>query len=188
VLRPGLALDPIAIFLDRDGTLNAKAKEGEYIRHPSQLTLLPKAAMAVAALNRARLPAVLISNQRWLSGRDADSAAYAAIHTRLEHLLQHEAGAHLDAAYCCPHAKESCRCRKPAPGLLLRASAELGLDLSRCVVIGDRASDIAAGRAVGAATVLLGSIGDSQVKPDAVVANLAAAVSLVLATKGDIAC
>ena len=71
------------VFLDRDGTLNVKPPEGEYITSPADLVLLPGAARAVADLNAAGLFTVLVTNQRWLSAPIADPALYAAIHARL---------------------------------------------------------------------------------------------------------
>jgi D-glycero-D-manno-heptose 1,7-bisphosphate phosphatase len=143
-----------AIFLDRDGTLNLKAPEGEYIRHPAELTLLPGAASAVRRINAAGIPAILVTNQRWLSGPAADTTAYLAVARELARQLAVE-GAALDACYVCPHAIGGCRCRKPEPGLLLRAAAELGISLADSVMIGDAPTDVQAGLAAGLATVLI---------------------------------
>lgn len=174
--------DVRTVFLDRDGTINVKAAAGEYIRSPADLVLLPGAAKAVAALNAAGLRTVLVTNQRWLSEGSADPASYAAVHERLEQLLADE-GARLDAAYHCPHASASCDCRKPAAGLLLRAAREQGLDLARSVMIGDTEGDVRAGRAAGAATVLLRrGVGDTY-GADAVAEDLAAAVQLILTAR-----
>jgi len=143
-----------AIFLDRDGTINKKAPEGEYIRDPGDLELLPGAAKAVSRINKAGIPAILVTNQRWLSWPAADLDGYLAVQRELGRLLACH-GAWLDACYMCPHAADSCDCRKPAPGMLRRASADLGIDLSASIVIGDSPSDAAAGRAAGATTVLI---------------------------------
>jgi D-glycero-D-manno-heptose 1,7-bisphosphate phosphatase len=162
-----------AVFLDRDGTLNVKAAAGEYIRNPADLVLLPGAARAVAALNAARLRTVLVTNQRWLSDQSADPASYAAVHARLEHLLAREGG-RLDAAYHCPHAAGACDCRKPAAGMLRRAAAEHGFDLSRAVIVGDSHADMAAGRAAGTAAILLRAGSEGAASADAVVKDLGA--------------
>jgi D-glycero-D-manno-heptose 1,7-bisphosphate phosphatase len=145
------------IFLDRDGTLNRKAPDGEYIERPQDLELIVGAARAVLQINRAGIPAVLVTNQRWLS-TSSGLAAYPAIESRLRKLLG-AAGAKLDASYTCPHPKDSCNCRKPAPGLLLRGAADLGIDLSSSVMIGDSVADMHAGLAAGAATVLVDPAG-----------------------------
>lgn len=139
--------------------------------------LLPGAAAALAALNAAGLTTVLVTNQRWLSRPDADPARYAATHARLVELLAAE-GAHLDAAYHCPHAADACDCRKPRPGMLLRAAAELGLDLARSVIVGDAASDVAAGRAAGVRTIRLAATPDPDA--DSTVADLGAATTHLL--------
>lgn len=163
------------VFLDRDGTINVKAPEGEYIRTPDELVLLPGAAKAVAALNSAGVRTILVTNQRWLSTPSADPARFAAVQKRLEELLADE-GARLDAVYHCPHATDSCDCRKPLAGMLLRAAQEHGFDLEESVMIGDSESDVRAGTAAGAATIRLGG-GEGA---DYVVDDLAAAVRLIV--------
>jgi D-glycero-D-manno-heptose 1,7-bisphosphate phosphatase len=142
------------VFLDRDGTINVKAAEGEYIRSPVELVLVPGAAEAVAALNAAGLRTVLVTNQRWLSEPSADPTHFAAIQDRLRQLLADQ-GARLDAAYHCPNAAKSCDCRKPLAGMLIRAAAEHSFDVAESVMIGDSDADVMAGRAAGAATILL---------------------------------
>ncbi|OMC50265.1 HAD-IIIA family hydrolase [Mycobacterium sp. IS-1264] len=168
------------VFLDRDGTINVKAAEGEYVKSPEELVLLPGAAEALAALNAAGIRTVLVTNQRWLSEPSADPAHFDAIQSRLQELLAAE-GAHLDAAYHCPHAADSCDCRKPLGGMLFRAAREHGFDLAESVMIGDSEADVLAGRAAGAATVLLRPGGGEVANADAVVDDLAAAVRLILA-------
>ncbi|OBG57493.1 HAD-IIIA family hydrolase [Mycobacterium sp. E3339] len=170
------------VFLDRDGTINVKAPDGEYIRSPDELVLLPGAARAVAALNAAGLRTVLVTNQRWLSEPAADTARFAAVHQRLEQLLADE-GARIDAAYHCPHAAASCDCRKPEAGMLLRAAREHGFALTESVMIGDSDADVQAGRAAGAATVLLRAGGGTAAGADVVVDDLAAAVRLILGAR-----
>lgn len=144
----------IAIFLDRDGTLNEAAAPGDYIRRPAQLRLVPGAAAAVRMINATEFKAIVVTNQRWLSEQAADVQSYAAIQTRLTRLLA-SGGARLDACYVCPHAANSCDCRKPAPGMLLRAAVDFGIDLRRSFVVGDSMTDVRAGLAVGATTVLI---------------------------------
>ncbi|SPM35257.1 Histidinol phosphatase or a related phosphatase [Mycobacterium rhizamassiliense] len=172
------------VFLDRDGTINVKAAEGEYIRAPQDLVMLPGAAKAVAALNAAGVRTILVTNQRWLSTPSADPARFAAVQQRLDELLADE-GAHLDAAYHCPHAVDSCDCRKPLAGMLFRAAQEHGLDLSESVMIGDSESDVLAGRAAGAATILLRTgAAPAAAGADVVVDDLAAAVRLIVPSVG----
>ncbi|MDM4140411.1 MULTISPECIES: HAD-IIIA family hydrolase [Mycobacterium] len=171
--------DVRTVFLDRDGTINVKAAEGEYIRSPDELVLLPGAAKAVAALNAAGLRTVLVTNQRWLSEKPAEPTHFTAIQQRLQELLASD-GARLDAAYHCPHAANSCDCRKPLAGMLVRAAQEHDFDLAESVMIGDGDADVMAGRAAGAVTVLLRPGGDESVDADFVVDDLAAAVELIV--------
>jgi D-glycero-D-manno-heptose 1,7-bisphosphate phosphatase len=172
------------VFLDRDGTVNAKASAGAYVTSPDQLVLLPGAAKAVAALNAADIRTVLVTNQRWLSEQTAATTRYLDIHARLEQLLALE-GARLDASYYCPHPVGVCDCRKPKPGMLVRAAREHSFDLARAVIIGDSDSDLMAGRSAGTATVLLSSDGGTSPGADAVAKDLDAAVRLVLGLSAD---
>lgn len=167
------------VFLDRDGTINVKAAEGEYIRSPAELELLPGAARALAALNAAGLRTVLVTNQRWLSEKTADPADFVATQRHLRELLARE-GARLDAAYHCPHAANSCDCRKPLAGMLVRAAREHGFDLADSVMIGDTDIDMLAGRAAGTATILLRPGGEACDSVDFVVDDLAAAAQLIV--------
>jgi len=169
------------VFLDRDGTINVKPPEGEYVTSPDGLVLLPGAGRSVARLNAAGVQTVLVTNQSWLSRSSGISARYAAIHARLAQLLAAE-GARLDAAYHCPHAPATCDCRKPQPGMLQRAARELRIELDQAVTIGDRDSDLMAGRAAGTLTILLrpGAGGSAAAYADAVADDLPSAVDLIL--------
>lgn len=179
---PGPGLEGIrTVFLDRDGTINVKPPEGEYITSPAELVLLPGAAAAVARLNAAGIGTVLVTNQSWLFRSPGNAERYAAVHARLAQLLAAE-GAWLDAAYHCPHAPGTCNCRKPLPGMLQRAAGELRLELSRSVIIGDRDSDLMAGRAAGTSAILVrtGDDGPAAVDAGIVADDLPAAVRLIL--------
>ncbi len=148
-----------AVFLDRDGTLT---EEVGYVNHPSRLRLQPRSAQAIRRLNGAGIAAVVVTNQAGIARGYFSEDVLAAVNATLVSRLKDE-GAYLDGIYVCTHhptAGESpyrmvCDCRKPRPGLLLRAAAELGLDLSRSTLVGDRASDLVAGRAAGARSVLV---------------------------------
>jgi D-glycero-D-manno-heptose 1,7-bisphosphate phosphatase len=166
------------VFLDRDGTVNVKAFEGEYITSPGGLMLLPGAGAAISRLNAASVRVILVTNQRWLSALP-NVTPYERVHARLEKLLA-ENGAHLDAAYYCPHASHSCLCRKPHPGMLERAAVEHRFSLTDAVMIGDRGSDIEAGRVAGTATILLSAEPQASSSADYVVADLTGAVRLIL--------
>ena len=145
--------------MDRDGCLT---EEVGYVNHVSRVRLLPRAAEAIRRLNRAGVPAVVVTNQAGIAKGYFSEEVLDAVNAEM--LAQLEArDARLEGLYVCTHHpregkapyRSRCDCRKPRPGLLLRAAAELGLDLSASVMIGDKISDVAAGHAVGAAAVLV---------------------------------
>ncbi len=153
-----------AVFLDRDGTLNVK---NGFITSPEQLTLLPGAAAAVRAINQKGWLAVLATNQPVIARGECTEETLRSIHNRLETLLGAE-GAYLDAIYYCPHhpdggypgevkeLKIECGCRKPAPGLLLRAAEDMNIDLSASYMAGDSRRDIGCAANAGCTPVFLG--------------------------------
>ncbi len=148
-----------AVFLDRDGTI---IREADYLRSVAQLRLLPGAAAAIRRLNEAGLAVVITTNQSGIARGLLTEADLSEINEALSKRLSAR-GATIDAIYYCPHHPEvgkppyrrRCRCRKPAPGMLLRAAKDLGLDLARSFSVGDSERDLAAGRKVGARTVLV---------------------------------
>ncbi|HEY7478628.1 MAG TPA: HAD-IIIA family hydrolase [Actinomycetota bacterium] len=143
-----------AALVDRDGTINVETP-GSYVLAPDAMRLLPGAAAGLRRLHRSGLAVVVISNQAPVGRGWIDGAELAAINRRMEELLAEE-GAGVDAIYSCPHdGADGCRCRKPEPGLLLDAAADLDLDLAGSFVVGDKASDLEAGRRVGATTILV---------------------------------
>lgn len=135
-----------AVFLDRDGTIN---EQMGYLNHLSRFHLLPRVCEAIRLLNERQIPAVVVTNQSGLARGYFPESLLIEIHEHMNHLLAEE-GAHLDGIYICPHHPEAkqpefrlaCDCRKPKPGLLQRAAREMGLDLSRSYVVGDRWSDL----------------------------------------------
>jgi len=156
------------VFLDRDGTLNVKPPDGEYIERPEALELLPGAAEAVRTLNRAGLWTGVVTNQRGVALGRMSIEDLNAVHERLKHMLGLE-GAFVDAIYACPHHIGECECRKPHPGLLLKAQSEhTELDFARAAIVGDSASDVQAGRRLGLTTVLI-----SQGEGDRLAAHVA---------------
>lgn len=193
----GKALKP-AVFLDRDGTIN---EEMGYLNHESRLILLPGAARAIKRLNQAGWPVVVVSNQSGLARGYFSPELLELIHKRLLELLARE-GARLDGWYYCPHHQQGqrpelaidCDCRKPKPGLFKRAAADLSLDLSASVMVGDRLGDIEAARNIGArAVIVLTGYGRGEVeyelprrplKPDFIAAGLPEAVDWILAGLG----
>jgi D-glycero-D-manno-heptose 1,7-bisphosphate phosphatase len=170
-------------FLDRDGTLNVKAPEGEYVTTADGLRLLPGAADAVRRLNSAGVFVVLVTNQRGIARGALSESAHAQIMRRLAEDLA-ASGAHLDAVYVCPHEEGCCDCRKPASGLLVRAAREHpGIELDRAVTVGDSESDVLAGSGAGTMTIRI-SEQPVRSQADHVVADLAAAVPIILRPAG----
>ncbi|HEX4609572.1 MAG TPA: HAD family hydrolase [Urbifossiella sp.] len=148
-----------AVFLDRDGVL---IEDAHYVGSPDRVRLIPGAAGAVAALNRAGWAVVVVTNQAGVAKGYFSPAAVDAVHAFLADQLAGY-GARVDGYYFCPHHPEGevaeyrtrCDCRKPEPGLLRAAAADLGLDPARSWMVGDRETDLAAGAAVGCRTVLV---------------------------------
>ena len=148
-----------AIFLDRDGVI---IEDVNYLASPTQVRLIAGSADAIAELNRAGWPVVVVTNQ---SGVARGMFTLEGVHAVHRHLSDQLAGygAKIEAYYFCPHYptaevpayRTECSCRKPKPGMLRQAAAELGLDLARSWMIGDRESDLAAGAAAGASTILV---------------------------------
>ena len=146
----------MAAFLDRDGTINVKAPEGDYIDSPARVELLPGAAEAVRRLNDAAIPVVIVTNQRGIALGRMTEDDLTAVHRRLDELLDGAAGARIDAYEHCPHDTGVCDCRKPGTAMLERAAERLGLGgFERTVMVGDSASDVEAGLRAGATTILL---------------------------------
>jgi D-glycero-D-manno-heptose 1,7-bisphosphate phosphatase len=148
-----------AVFMDRDGCL---IEEVGYLNHPSRVRVLPRTAAAVARLNAAGIPALMATNQAGIARGYFSAETLAEINGEVVRQLESE-GARLDGLYVCTHHptagsppyRQLCECRKPKPGLLHRAAEELGLDLSRSVMVGDKPSDVEAGQAAGGAGVLV---------------------------------
>lgn len=192
VARSRLEQPQKAIFLDRDGTLNRPAG---HIASPTSLELIDGVGHAIARLNQAEHRCVMITNQPVLARGECDAAGLDKIHAKLETLLG-QYGAFLDASYICPHHPDTgfpgevaalkilCSCRKPAPGMVLRAKDELGIDLTQSWFVGDSAADIGAAKAAGVRSILVrtGNANATMmaVEPDYEVADLQAAVELIL--------
>ncbi|MEZ6183661.1 MAG: HAD family hydrolase [Planctomycetota bacterium] len=138
-----------AAFLDRDGVLNHRIPGDTYVTRPEELEVLPHVPEAIRALRARGYRIVVFTNQRGVARGFMDLEDVARIHAKLERVLA-EAGAPLDAIYCCPHDNgDGCACRKPLPGMLLDAARDLDLDLGRSVLVGDTPRDLAAGEAAG---------------------------------------
>ncbi|MGZ3687240.1 MAG: UDP-glucose 4-epimerase GalE [Bdellovibrionota bacterium] len=135
-----------AVFLDRDGTIN---EDPGYLADPEQLKLLPGAAEALHALKNAGFRLVVVSNQSGVGRGLIAPDALPKIHHRLESLLRPDRATIDHFELCVHHPDEQCDCRKPKPRLILDAAARLGVDVARSYMVGDKGSDIGAGRAAG---------------------------------------
>jgi D-glycero-D-manno-heptose 1,7-bisphosphate phosphatase len=181
-----------AVFLDRDGTL---IEEAGYLDRLDRLVFFPYTVDAVRALNRAGFAVVVVTNQAGIARGIVSEAFVADAHRHIAERLA-AGGARIDGFYYCPHhpdaasghRRDACDCRKPQPGLLRRAAADLDLDLARSFSVGDRWHDVAAGHAVGARGILvrtgLGAEEEAAphggAAPDAVVDTLADAAAWIL--------
>jgi D-glycero-D-manno-heptose 1,7-bisphosphate phosphatase len=180
------------VFLDRDGTM---IEDVGYLDAIARVAFFPWTIDSIRSLNRAGLAVVVVTNQSGVAQGYFNEALVEATHHHMSARLE-AGGARVDAYYYCPHHPRGtvkayarpCGCRKPAPGLIEKASADLGLDPSRSFVVGDKWLDVQLGRAVGARAILVrtggGALEETRppagVAADVVVDNLAAAASWIL--------
>ena len=143
------------VLLDRDGVLNRKLPEGEYVSAWEHFHLLPGAAEAIGKLKCAGLRILVVSNQRGVALGLYRAEDVDRIHAQLqEELAAH--GAQIDGFYFCPHDKGACNCRKPLPGLFQQAQSQFpDIQPGTSLMIGDSLSDIEFGRNLGMATVFI---------------------------------
>jgi D-glycero-D-manno-heptose 1,7-bisphosphate phosphatase len=176
-----------AVFLDRDGTIIEDPPPG-YLHQPEAVRLLPSAARAIQRLNQAGWPVVVISNQSGIARGLYPEADYHRVQARLEELLGTE-GARIDAALFCPHHPDftgPCDCRKPGTRLFLEAAQRFQVEPVRSWFVGDQASDVTPGAALGGRglLVLTGKGLAHRVQAVAagvrIVTDLAAAVDVIL--------
>jgi D-glycero-D-manno-heptose 1,7-bisphosphate phosphatase len=179
-----------ALFLDRDGVV---IDDTHYVGTIDQIRWIAGSAAAVRLANNAGYVVVVVSNQSGVARGLFGEADVETIHQHIREHFQAESGATFDRFYFCPHHategidryRVDCECRKPKPGMLLRAARELDLDLSRSWLIGDRASDIQAGLSAGCRTILVRTGYGKNVElpegsPSLVCADLAGAVAAIL--------
>ncbi len=172
-----------AVFIDRDGVLNRKAPEGQYVTSWREMIFLSKTAKAIRLLNKAAFVVVIVSNQSCVDKGLITRERLESMHERLQWKFK-AAGASIDAIYYCPHTIEACcACRKPQSGMLLDAARRYGLDLSRCWIIGDSVSDIGAGRNAGCKTVFVHKRAPSETTADLLACSLWDATLQILGTR-----
>ena len=174
--RPPAAPRPRAVLLDRDGTL---VVDVPYNGDPARVRPMPGAAEAVDRLRREGVPTAVVSNQSGVARGFIGDGQVAAVNRRVEELL-----GDLGPWLICPHAPEDgCACRKPRPGLVIRAARALGVAPAECVVIGDIGADVDAARSAGARAVLVPTPrtrAEEVAAAPLVAPDLPAAVELVL--------
>ena len=153
-----------AVFLDRDGTIN---KYVGFLRSVDQFELLPGAAEAIKRINRSGYLTIVVTNQPVIARGEVTVEELELIHHKMETLLGLES-AYIDAVYYCPHhphkgyegevvgLKIDCDCRKPKPGMLLKASQQLNVNLEQSFMVGDSENDVLAGEAAGCKSVMIG--------------------------------
>lgn len=188
-----------AVFLDRDGVINEIVYFPELglldsPLNPKQFKLLPNVAKAIKIFNELGLKVVIASNQPVIAKGKTTKELFEKIRQKMTRELK-KGGARIDAEYYCfhhPAAKYAryrvrCNCRKPKPGLLLRAAKDLGICPSKSFLVGDSLTDIEAGKAVGCKTFLIGYlksdlsrlIDDTDVRPNYIVPSLLDAARII---------
>tara|TARA_B100002003_G_C13922147_1_gene448331 strand:- start:1 stop:555 length:555 start_codon:yes stop_codon:yes gene_type:complete len=180
-----------AVFLDRDGVITQEPPH--YAHRLDQLVLIPKSGDAIRLLNEDGFMVVIVSNQAGIAHGYYQEEDTVSFNQALGGKLT-EAGARIDAVYYCPHHPEAnvegyrldCDCRKPKPGLLLKAEKELDINMKRSFMVGDKLSDIEAGKRAGCKTVLVKTgyggetIQNSRIECDYIADDLYGAVSYIL--------
>jgi D-glycero-D-manno-heptose 1,7-bisphosphate phosphatase len=181
-----------AVFLDRDGVINEivyfpDMGMPDSPLNPRQFKLLPGVAEAIRIFNSLGLKVIVASNQPAIAKGKMTPELFEQIRIKMRTALEKK-GARIDGEYYCLHHpqaklveyKVNCNCRKPKPGLILRASEDFGLELTQCYAIGDSLTDVEAGKAVGCMTFLIGNskcdlcklLEEKNVKPDYIVPSL----------------
>jgi histidinol-phosphate phosphatase family protein len=168
-VKPLRARKPVAVLFDRDGTL---VQDVPYNGDPRRVAVMPQARAALDRLRASGILVGVVSNQSGVARGVITLEQVAAVNRRLEELL-----GPMDSWAICPHGpRDACDCRKPAPGLVLRAAAELGVSPADCVVVGDIGSDVEAAIAAGARAIL---VPNGETRPQEVAAAPEVAVDLL---------
>jgi len=191
----------IAIFLDRDGTIN---KEVNHLHHLDQFELIKGVGEAIRQINKAGILAVVVTNQPVIARGDLKETELKIIHNKMETLLGRK-GAYIDRLYYCPHhtkngfkgevkaLKFDCDCRKPRIGMFIQAKKDLNIVLENSWVIGDSTRDILAAQNAGMKSILVrtgyaGKDTSYETTPDFVAKDLKEAVKIVLKEIGKYDC
>jgi D-glycero-D-manno-heptose 1,7-bisphosphate phosphatase len=171
-----------AVFLDRDGVINRKPPEGEYVTRWEEMQFLPGVEEAIALLTKAGYFVFVASNQRCVAKGLLSQNDLDLMHQRMCQELAAK-GATITKVYYCPHEKHSaCECRKPAPGMLVAAASRYKLDLAASWMIGDSEADVKAGKNAGCRTIrIAGERTSENERADVLAGSLYDAVEQLLA-------
>ncbi len=181
VSPPSIPAPPAAVFVDRDGTLN---EDPGYVHRPEDLVLRPGVLEGLKLLAGRSLPLIVVTNQGGIGLGRYTEDEMREFNAALERTVRPH-GIGFTGFYWCPHHPHAtrpelrgpCACRKPEPGLLLRAAAERGLDLAASWMLGDQERDVEAGQRAGCRTVLIG--GTTHTRADFVASDFLAAARVV---------
>jgi len=174
------------VFLDRDGVINKKAPEGDYIKNWSEFKFLPGVKEAIKRLNKAGFLVIIVTNQRGIAKGLMTKEDLEDIHSKMIKELK-KSGVRINSIYYCPHdEKDNCNCRKPKSGMFLRAKEDFEIDFTKSWVIGDSIADIEAGKIIKCETILINKFNkkgnilkEREIKPDFIVNNLKNAINIV---------
>ncbi len=150
-----------AVFIDRDGVINRKMPEGDYVKDWTEFYFLPGVIEALRILKEKKFLIIVVTNQRGVAKSIVPEKILNEIHEKMQEEIKGYGGA-VDAVYFCPHeTTDRCHCRKPEPGMILKAIRDfknkgVEIDIENSYMIGDSESDIIAGKAVGLKTVKIG--------------------------------
>jgi D-glycero-D-manno-heptose 1,7-bisphosphate phosphatase len=152
---PAIPRDLRTVFLDRDGILNEKMPEGQYVTRWEEFHMLAGVPQALCRLNQAGLRVVVVTNQRGIARGLYTLSDVETIHSNFQRDLQ-TAGARIDAFFVCPHDDGQCNCRKPLPGLFDQAVAQFPeITAATSVMIGDSVSDMEFAHCLGVASIFI---------------------------------
>jgi len=174
-----------AVFIDRDGTINANIG---YIDSPNDLKIYNGVAKGIKLLNKEGFKVIIITNQSGLSRGFFSEETLEKIHGKMKRELS-EKGAKIDEIYYCPHhPDENCNCRKPKPGLIKKAIADLDIEAEKSFIIGDRMLDVEAGHKTKCKTVLVPEnkekvdieMKESNIEPDIVCKDFYSGVKWII--------
>ncbi|MDI6641746.1 MAG: D-glycero-beta-D-manno-heptose 1,7-bisphosphate 7-phosphatase [Elusimicrobiota bacterium] len=180
------------VFLDRDGVIN-KDLIGDYVKSWEEFKFLPRSLEAIRKLTENGYKIIIISNQAGINKGIIDKKNFSEINRKMIREIR-QAGGKITKIYYCPHRPdENCSCRKPKPGLFLKAKKDFKLNFASCYLVGDKIADVIAGKSVGCKTILvktgfgrieLKNRDIAQIQPDYIANNLFDAVNWILKNEG----